>query len=371
MVSIWAGRPAFGQGLRWISRGIGIPWNMSTRSILLVLSFLVAACGPAPDPDEGRGDIAEKELQKQDVTADLTAIDNVARPVPLDPAPVDTPEPTAPLPILEPTPEPTADPVEAWVSPDPSTGYALPYPELCGNGELDPGEECDGDLFVEDDPRECRRYMHHLPQGGQNFVDGDAIGNLQCEAGCRVNTNECTAEPDLCLAMSWDDDQQTYVYGPLVLDGSDPETVEEWADCPAIAATHVVFANFDDGSIAPFIGSGFLDGVAYTADGITGPLWTYTYDDPDYAPISLNNVTLSSLDFLANVGVMLDGANMAVVNGDYTQQIELVNGSTVTDYTALCGAEYAYGRNAGLSGQLWALVLDWTDGAPAHSELCD
>lgn len=58
-------------------------------------------------------------------------------------------------------------------------------PQLCGNGVIDPGEECDSELFG---AKSCKDYK------GEK-----ASGALKCTDECRIDDAQCSApEPELC-----------------------------------------------------------------------------------------------------------------------------------------------------------------------------
>lgn len=60
----------------------------------------------------------------------------------------------------------------------------------CGNGVLDPTEQCDGDLFG---GAQCEDFPS-LVDHGPPFVGGD----LQCTAQCQLNFDSCERPPAVC-----------------------------------------------------------------------------------------------------------------------------------------------------------------------------
>ncbi|HEY2387438.1 MAG TPA: hypothetical protein VGK30_10785 [Candidatus Binatia bacterium] len=89
---------------------------------------------------------------------------------------------------VTPTPTPTPE-VSSSMTTSPAAPTATPTPagNLCGNGQLDDGEECDGNLI---DNSGCFEDTCTC----EDFCD-DVGGTLSCNADCTLNFSRCTAPP--------------------------------------------------------------------------------------------------------------------------------------------------------------------------------
>ncbi|MBM4396620.1 MAG: hypothetical protein FJ087_13150 [Deltaproteobacteria bacterium] len=172
---------------------------------------------PVPDPEPGPEPGPDPVSEPQSEPGPEPVPEALPEPVPEpDPAAEPSPEPAPdlepePVPELIPDPSPDlpaptdaeADTRDAPLLPDPSADEAGPSPDPgstgCGNGQIDPGEECDGSQLG---GKSCNSLGYF---GG---------GTLACRAWCRFDTTLCgtnshgigyEAVPNLAVKSPWED----------------------------------------------------------------------------------------------------------------------------------------------------------------------
>ncbi|HVM95305.1 MAG TPA: SBBP repeat-containing protein, partial [Candidatus Acidoferrales bacterium] len=138
----------------------------------------VAKIAPGPPPPTGT--LAATGTPTRTPTRTLTrtrTITATVTPTPTASA-TDTPEPTTTeTPMSEVTPTPTSSKTRS------PTRSPTPTPNLCGNGQIDPGEECDdGPNNSDTEPNHCRTDCKK-PSCGDNVVDSGAPNFEDCDNG--------------------------------------------------------------------------------------------------------------------------------------------------------------------------------------------